>query len=454
MKVSAAAVVALFAALTSAVFLDTNNYTSIQEATALIAKGTLDYYDGAKYGGTIGMFTAPYYWWEAGGAWGTLIEYSYLMQNDSLVPLIREAMEYQTGDDDNYMPLNQTTTEGNDDQGFWGIAAIGAAERNFLNPLDKSKLWLGLAQGVFNTMTSRWDDKLCGGGLRWQIFQWNSGYDYKNSVSSGCLFHISARLARFTGNDLYVDWAEKVWDWMVEVNLITQGDFWFVYDGLAVENCSDVTTLQWTYNQGLMMAGAAYLYNHTQDEKWLNRTVNLVRSLEVFFVRGSNIMYEAACQPVTVTSTSKITCNNDQRSFKAYFTRFLSLTSVMVPETAPQITLWLTSSANAAAASCSGGTDGHTCGLSWNNATWDGYFGLGEQISALEVMVQLRALDMPPPFTASDGGLSVSMPGIGYGNPLTNTKPLTLGVKDKAGAGIITAVIGSALVAMGIWLVI
>lgn len=446
MRFSAAAVAALLATLTSAVFLDTNDFTSIQEATALIVKGTLDYYDGYKYGGTIGMFTSPYYWWEAGGAWGTLIEYAYFMQNDSLVPLIREALEYQTGDDNNYMPLNQTTTEGNDDQGFWGIAVMGAAERNFLNPTDKSKLWLGLAQGVFNTMTSRWDDKLCGGGLRWQIFQWNSGYDYKNSVSSGCLFHISARLARFTGNQLYVDWAEKVWDWMEEVDLITTDQYWFVYDGLAVENCSDVTRLQWTYNQGLMMAGAAYLYNYTEDEKWLNRTVNLVRSLVVFFANGS-IMYEAACQGLN-------NCNNDQRSFKAYFTRFLSLTSVMVPETAPQITLWLESSANAAAASCSGGTDGHTCGLAWTKGSWDGFYGLGEQISALEVMVQLRAFDMPPPYTADDGGLSVSMPGIGYGNPVANTKPLMLGVKDKAGAGVITAVIGAALVGMGVWLVI
>lgn len=49
--------------------LDTNNVTSVREACNLIAKGLLDYYEGTKYGGTIGEFTSPYYWWEAGGAW-------------------------------------------------------------------------------------------------------------------------------------------------------------------------------------------------------------------------------------------------------------------------------------------------------------------------------------------------------------------------------------------------
>ena len=122
---------------------------------------------------------------EAGGAWGSLIDYTFYFDNDTLVPLITDALLYQTGDDDNYIPLNQSTTEGNDDQAFWGIAVMAAAERNFTNPKDPTKAWLTLAQAVFNTMQARWDTETCNGGLRWQIFQWNSGYDYKTRFLMG-----------------------------------------------------------------------------------------------------------------------------------------------------------------------------------------------------------------------------------------------------------------------------
>ncbi|CAK9440374.1 uncharacterized protein LODBEIA_P44740 [Lodderomyces beijingensis] len=454
MKITSIALLAIshLLSLAQAIWLDTNNVTTIQMDCALIAEGLLSYYEGSKYGGTIGEFTWPYYWWEAGGAWGSLIDYTYFFENDTYVPLIKEAMLYQVGKDNNYIPLNQSTTEGNDDQGFWGIAAMGAAERNFSNPDSDKISWLGLAQAVFNTMTARWDHADCNGGLRWQIFQWNSGYDYKNSVSNGCLFHLAARLARYTGNDSYVEWAERVWDWMYGVGLLTEGDSWFVYDGVKIDNnCSNITKFQWSYNQGFMLAGCAYLYNYTEEEKWYNYTHHLLNSARVFFrnMNGSEVMFEAACQDYN-------SCNDDQRSFKAYFSRFLGLTSVLVPDTQPTIYKWLVDSANGAAGSCTGGLDGHTCGLSWTNWTvgWDGYYGLGEQMSALEVMQNLMSWHRPPPYTAETGGSSQPHPASGYGTAPSNTPPLDLDAGDKAGAGILTAVIGISLVGCCVWLLL
>lgn len=455
MKVAPVALALALASFVQAVWLDTNNVTTIKSATALVAQGLLDYYEGTKYGGTVGMFSAPYYWWEAGGAWGSLIDYSYYMENDTYVELIKTALTYQVGDDYNYVPLNQSTTEGNDDQAFWGIAVMAAAEKNFSNPTDSRLAWLTLAQAVFNTMAARWDMGECNGGLRWQIFQWNSGYDYKNSVSNGALFHLSARLARYTANDTYVEWAEKVFDWMYGVGLLTEEGSWFVYDGVKItNNCSNVTKYQWTYNQGLMLAGCAYLYNYTLEEKWLTRTLNLLEASLVFFYNKSAdaiIMYEAACQSPT---SNLFSCNNDQRSFKAYFSRFLGLTSVLVPQTYDGIRKWLVDSANAAAWSCVGGIDHHTCGLSWTNGTYDETYGLGEQMSALEVMQNLRVADLPGPLTGSTGGTSISNPAAGYALTATEASPLQLSSGDKAGASIITAVIGAAIIGAGVWLVI
>src|SRR5579862_4316870 len=92
-----------------------------------------------------------------------------------------------------------------------------AAERGFPNPPGSSPQWLALAQGVFNSQALRWDTQTCGGGLRWQIFPFNNGYDYKNSISNGCLFHLASRLARYTGNSTYMTYAQRSYDWMTSI---------------------------------------------------------------------------------------------------------------------------------------------------------------------------------------------------------------------------------------------
>ncbi|SCU85288.1 LAMI_0C10726g1_1 [Lachancea mirantina] len=428
--------------------LDPDSLASVQNATALIAYGLMDYYNGLQKGETIGMFANPYYWWEAGGAWGSMLDYWFYMENDTYNDIISQALLYQTGDNHDYIPLNQSTTEGNDDQAFWGLAVMAAAERNFTNPNSTEPQWLYLAQAVFNTMALRWDTDTCGGGLRWQIFKWNSGYDYKNTVSNGALFHLAARLARYTGNQTYADWAEKVFDWMRGIKLITEGQYSFVYDGASVENnCTAITPLIWTYNQGLLMSGSAYLYNMTGNETWHSRTQEFLNSSVIFF--NNSVLFESACQGKT-----SVSCNNDQRSFKAYFSRFLGLTAQLVPETRPQIMEWLETSAKGAAQSCSGGYDGHTCGLNWFYDGWDGWYGLGEQMAALEVMQNLRCLQRPAPYTATTGGSSIGNGAAGTEQAPTNLSPLDITAGSRAAAGIITAVIGLTIIAGSVWLIV
>lgn len=99
---------------------------------------------------------------------------------------------------------------GNDDQGFWGMSALRAAEVGYPDPPADQPQWLALAQGVFNQLASRWEPELCGGGLRWQVYQANRGFDYKNTIATAVLFNMGARLARYTRNESYAAWAEKV----------------------------------------------------------------------------------------------------------------------------------------------------------------------------------------------------------------------------------------------------
>lgn len=101
-----------------------------------------------------------------------------------------------------FEPNNQSLQLGNDDQAFWAFAAMSAAEYNFPNPPDDQPQYLEMVQGVFNRQVVRWDPDTCNGGLRWQIFRLNAGYDYKNSISNGCFFNLAARLGKCCSESL------------------------------------------------------------------------------------------------------------------------------------------------------------------------------------------------------------------------------------------------------------
>lgn len=224
----------------------------------------MKYYTGNRTGDVPGNLPSPYYWWEAGAMCGSMIDYWYYTNDTTYNDEIEAAMVHQVGTDQDFMPTNQTKTVGNDDQGFWGMAAMSAAETNFQNPTGSdAPQWLALAQAVFNTQAARWDDTTCGGGLRWQIFTFNSGYTYKNSIANGVFFNVGARLAKYTGNTTYVDWAEKTFAWEQSVGLIGSG--YQVYDGTSdTDNCSSIDHVQWTYNSGIYMMGAAMLWSYVR----------------------------------------------------------------------------------------------------------------------------------------------------------------------------------------------
>lgn len=64
----------------------------------------------------------------------------------------------------------------------------------------------------------------------------------------------------YTKNETYAMWADKVFDWMSQSPLLP-GDG-TVNDGtdmLTVPMCKDADHTQWTYNYGIMIAGAAYV---------------------------------------------------------------------------------------------------------------------------------------------------------------------------------------------------
>lgn len=80
-------------------------------------------------------------------------------------------------------------------------------------------------------------------------------------IANGCFFNLGARLARYTGNQTYADWAEKTWDWTEGVGFMDEK--YNIYDGAHVgHNCTDINRAQFSYNVGVFLLGAAYMYNY------------------------------------------------------------------------------------------------------------------------------------------------------------------------------------------------
>lgn len=233
---------------------------SIKKAAKLVASNMMSYYTGMNPGDNPGNLPDPYYWWEAGAMFNTLIDYWFYTGDDTWNDITTQGLLWQAGENKAFMPANQSKTEGNDDQVFWAFAAMTAAERNFPNPPEGQPQWLEMAQAVFNTQAPRWDTSSCGGGLRWQIFTWNNGYNYKNTISTGGFFNLASRLAKYTNNQTYHDWAEKAWDWTAEVGFMTP-EYRFLDGASDLTECKPINQIEWTYNAGVYLLGAANMYN-------------------------------------------------------------------------------------------------------------------------------------------------------------------------------------------------
>lgn len=247
--------------LTSAIKLDTGSPDSIKAAAGTAAYNAMTFYNVNQTHATPGNLPDPYYWWEAGALMMTMMEYWYFTGDTTYNEQVKEALQANAGPAKDFVVREHDKDEGNDDQGFWGMAAMDAAEFNFDAPDPGNPSWLSLVQGVFNDYTIAWEPAECGGGMRWQRSNGNAGWDYKNSISNGAFFHLAARLARYDGkNQTFVDWAEKVWDWQTAVGFID--DQYNVFDGGHIEhNCTDIDRTTWSYNGGIFVYGAANMYN-------------------------------------------------------------------------------------------------------------------------------------------------------------------------------------------------
>jgi mannan endo-1,6-alpha-mannosidase len=61
----------------------TEGVASIKAAASLIAYDMMSLYNGNTTGNTPGLLPQPYYWWEAGAMFGSMIDYWYYTGDDT-----------------------------------------------------------------------------------------------------------------------------------------------------------------------------------------------------------------------------------------------------------------------------------------------------------------------------------------------------------------------------------
>ena len=415
---------------------------SIRTAASTIAYGLMTYYSGNQTGKEPGTLSPPYYWWEAGAMWAAMVEYWHYTGDTSYNDVVAQAILAQASPTNDFlMPskagqtvrilfsrvtwnrqdlgerdLTEDEYKGNDDQAFWALTAMTAAERSFPIPTTAKVTYIELAKNVFNDMASpRWNTSTCNGGLQWQFNPKNAGFYYKSSIANGAFFQLAARLSRYTGNSTYGSWAEKTYDWMAGVGLLS--GTYDVYDGADDNsNCTGIDHDQWSYNAATMLLGTAVLANisspssaNSTSSIWTARAQGILTAASSRFFtpfpNATSIMFESNCEAAS-------TCDTDQLSFKAYLARWMLTAAQLAPDLKPQILTLITASAQGAAQSCSGSTRTEynnsttVCGTKWYIGGWDGTKGLGQQMAALDTIQGLLINGTEPPLIDTTPGSS------------------------------------------------
>lgn len=163
---------------------------------------------------------------------------------------------------------------------------------------------------------------------------------------------------------------------------------------------------------------------------------------------NGTVLSEVSCETIE-------TCDRNQMCFKGFLSIWMAYTATLVPSTAERIIPRLQGSAEAAARQCSGGQDGTECGVRWYQDKWDGKNGLETQMSSLSIFTaNLMLQSDEQPVTSSTGGESKSDPDAGTGGKSRKPEsPRKITTGDRAGAWIISLLVGVAWIAIMVWLV-
>jgi len=228
-------------------------------------------------------------WWHTGNCLTSLAEWAQRSGNSSFNYIISDMY-----------PLNGNfTTEGYDDEGWWGLAWLASYK------LTQTASYLQRAEAIFADMQLAWSTD-CGGGI-W----WNRARTYKNAITNELFLSLAAGLYQATKQESYLTWALQEWEWFNKSGLINSQ--YLINDGL--NNCKNNGQTTWTYNQGVVLGGLVALSQIMNNKDYL-ATASQIAQAAMTLLSPKGILQEP-CEPSN-------NCDGDQVQFKGIFMRNLA----------------------------------------------------------------------------------------------------------------------------------
>ncbi len=213
---------------------------------------------------------------------------------------------------------------------------------------------------------------------------------YKNAITNELFIELTAWLHNSIGGDVkYLRWAEAEWSWFDHSEMINSSNL--VNDSLddTCENNADIT---WTYNQGVILAGLAQLYQATG-----NRTLLSAGERIAWAAIGQLTVGGVLAEPCEGTGCADRLDANTQ-SFKGIFVRDLKALAVTAGTT--QFNAFFTGQAQSIEAH----DTGHNLefGMFWTGPVAD--VSPASQASALDAVVASVELPRAAPVPLTTAG--------------------------------------------------
>jgi predicted alpha-1,6-mannanase (GH76 family) len=241
-------------------------------------------------------------WWQGAIALSTLETYQQTTGDTAYSSAIKDAF--------NANKSSKFENQANDDTSWWGLAWLQAYD------ITGSRQYLSMAETDANYVHEDWDST-CGGGIWWL----RKPRTYKNAISNELFLELTAWLHNAIPADTkYLSWAEAEWAWFKHSGMINSSHL--VNDGLD-NSCKNNDEPTWTYNQGVILAGLAQLYQATKDSRLLTEARRIATAaISHLTVRG--VLEE----PCTGTQCGGRTGGVTQ-SFKGIFVQDLKMLAVI-----------------------------------------------------------------------------------------------------------------------------
>lgn len=299
-------------------------------------------------------------WWQAAVAQSTVETYAQTTGDTSYDGAIARAFTVNSS--------SKFENGSDDDTAWWALAWLQAYD------LTHVSSYLSMAETDADYIHQDWDST-CGGGVWWH----RSPRTYKNAISNELFLELTAWLHNdIAGDTKYLGWAQAEWSWLYTSGMINNSDL--VNDGLD-DNCANNTGVTWTYNQGVILAGLARLYQATGNRSLLSQAERMARAaIRQLTVNGvlAEPCEHAACAAML---------DNDTLAFKGIFVGDLKVLAVTARTT--QFNAFFVSQARSIENRDTSGYRQH--GMSWMGPVAD--VSSASDASALDALV--ASLDLP-----------------------------------------------------------